>query len=274
MPVRWNLLDVYITHNSGGINITGYGPLANVSGPPKFKPENIVLLANGHCGSTCTIFSEFMTKQAGVKTIAMGGRSNKNPMRAVGGVKGREVYDMRQIQQIARNAIAWTPSLANSSLKHFQDDYLFSRFGRSRVNFRNGLRQNDDSGIPLQFLYEEADCRLYYTPEMTFDITFVWKVAADAQWGNSDKCIGRNADSRKHEDHGVTSRLGTARLHVSHADALKQLEAFERSFSLKTDSKLMATDSCKHKGPRLSVTATRNILSFGDRNFSMNTENT
>jgi len=77
---RWNLSDVFIPANSGGINVTGYNSLANVTGPPKFKPENIVIVTDGYCASTCGIFTEFLTQQAGVKTIAMGGRSNKDPI--------------------------------------------------------------------------------------------------------------------------------------------------------------------------------------------------
>ena len=48
----------------------------------------------GYCASTCTIFSRFMTDQAGVKTVAIGGRPPSSPttpatqMQAVGGVKG------------------------------------------------------------------------------------------------------------------------------------------------------------------------------------------
>lgn len=53
-----------------------------------FKAEDIVIVYDGYCASTCTIFSELMRQQAGVKTIALGGRPNKDIIQAVGGVKG------------------------------------------------------------------------------------------------------------------------------------------------------------------------------------------
>jgi hypothetical protein len=176
---RWNLSDVYVPYTSGGIDVTGYGPLANVTGPPKFAPENIVLVTDGYCGSTCTIFAEFMTQQAGVKTIAMGGRSNKNPIQAIGGVKGVNNFQMGYIQSAAQYAIRYDRSLNSSILREdYYSDIVFSRATGYSVNVRDGLRQNDTSGIALQFIYEEANCRLYYTPEMTVDITALWRAAA------------------------------------------------------------------------------------------------
>ncbi|KAJ4369800.1 hypothetical protein N0V83_005564 [Neocucurbitaria cava] len=237
---RWNLSDVHISYSSGGINITGYGPLANVTGPAKFKPENIVIVTDGYCASTCTIFSELMTQQAGVKTIAMGGRSNKNKIQAIGGVKGVNNYQFGYIQQLAQYAIRYTPSLNTSILKtDYYSDLPYNRATISPgVNVRDGLRQNDTSGVALQFKYEEANCRLYYTPEMTVDITSLWKAAADAQWGNSGKCVSGGNYGQKREAHEVTANLRPRRIQVSQATALKKVQAFENSFSLETECKM------------------------------------
>lgn len=236
---RWNLSDVHITWSSGGIYISGYGPLANITGPPKFKPENIVLVTDGYCASTCTIFSEFMTKQAGVKTIAMGGRSNKNKIQAIGGVKGVNNYQFGYIQQLAQYAVRFDPSEKTAPLKKdFYSDIPFNRAsGSPGVNTRDGLAQNDTTGVALQFVYEEADCRLYYTPEMTVDITALWRAAADAQWGNSKKCVGANYGQKRGVDE-VTTQLTRRRMEVSQNVAMAQVEAFESSFALETECKM------------------------------------
>ena len=104
---RWNLSDVHIEYNSGGINITGYGPLANVPREAPFKPENIVILTDGYCASTCTIFSELMTKQAGVKTVVLGGRTNTEPIQAIGGVKGTNNFQYAFIEAQVEQAIEY-----------------------------------------------------------------------------------------------------------------------------------------------------------------------
>jgi hypothetical protein len=245
---RWNLSDVYVPYVSGGINVTGYGDLANVTGPPKFAPENIVIVTDGYCASTCTIFSELMKQQAGVKTIAMGGRSNKNPIQAIGGVKGVNNFAMGYIQQTVQYAVRFDPSLNESILmEDYYSDIVFSRAvgGGGAVNTRDGLRVNDKSGVALQFQYEEADCRLYYTPEMTVDITALWKSAADAQWGNSGKCVsgarqssGAKRAAPKATNMKVTSKLTPPVGKVRIADVDNRMHAFEKSFELETECKL------------------------------------
>lgn len=234
---RWNLSDVHITYSSGGINIHGYGPLANVSKQRPFKAENIVILTDGYCASTCTIFSEFLTKQAGVKTIAMGGRSNSNPIQAIGGVKGTNNFGYSYIQALAQTSvyIAEDQATYNSSvLQQYNDEIVFNRAAAGPgINVRDGLKYKDDSGIALQFIYEEADCRLYYTPEMTVDITAVWKAAADVQWGSKGQCVKKYA-SGKRGLRGVTKKLGRRHLKISQAAAKQQQTRFDKSMELKT----------------------------------------
>jgi hypothetical protein len=236
---RWNLSDIYIPFFSGGINVTGYGPLANVTGPPKFKPENIVILTDGYCASTCTIFAELLTQQAGVKTIAMGGRSNKNQIQAIGGVKGVNNYGFGFIQSAAQSAVRYDKSLNSSILReNYYDDIVFLRTTSPGVNCRDGLRQNDTSGIALQFIYEEANCRLYYTPEMTVDVTAIWKAASDAQWGNSGKCVSTGRYGQKRNVNEVTTKLSRRRVQVARATAMQRVQALENSFSLETDCRM------------------------------------
>ncbi|EUC36269.1 hypothetical protein COCCADRAFT_34277 [Bipolaris zeicola 26-R-13] len=240
---RWNLSDVFTPYSSGGIYVSGYGPLANVTGPPKFAPENIVLLTDGYCASTCTIFSELMTQQAGVTTIAMGGRSNKNPMQAIGGTKGVNNYQFGFIQQTAQYAITFDPSLNSSILREdYYRDLVYSRSAGSGVNSRDGLRVNDTSGVALQFIYEEADCRLYYTPEMTVDITAVWRAAADAKWGDKQCVAGGNYSDEKRDVSKVTTKLSPPKglVRIAAAEAVNHVQAFENSFTLETECKLNA----------------------------------
>ncbi|KAF2463622.1 peptidase S41 family protein-like protein [Lindgomyces ingoldianus] len=239
---RWNLSDVLITYNSGGINITGYGIYSNASSnPPPFKAENIVILTDGYCASTCTIFAELMKQQGGVKTIAMGGRSNKNPIQAIGGVKGTNNYAWNYIQNLGQQAVEIAPEgqdeKYNTTFKPFYANIPYNRAATNPgANVRDGLRQNDTSGVPLQFIYEEADCRLYYTPEMTVDATAIWKAAADAQWGGKGNCVTGGGYGTKREAHEVTTSLKPRRVSPrAQASLLQQFEAFEKSFVLQTD---------------------------------------
>ncbi|KAJ2975380.1 hypothetical protein NUW58_g8371 [Xylaria curta] len=93
--MQWDFNDPLNTINSTfgfGTDITGYRSRANFT-RPFAAPENIVILLDGYCASTCTLFSQFMVHDAGVKTIALGGRpSKKGLIQGVGGVKGHRVY--------------------------------------------------------------------------------------------------------------------------------------------------------------------------------------
>ena len=89
---RWNLTDVLTPINSGGIYVSGYLERANITQQP-FAAENIIIVTDGYCASTCTIFAELMRQQAGIQTVILGGRPNTGIAQAVGGVKGTNSLD-------------------------------------------------------------------------------------------------------------------------------------------------------------------------------------
>lgn len=63
------------------------------------------------------------------------------------------------------------------------------RSSASVANVRDGIREGDASQTPLQFVYEPADCRIYYTPEMTVDITAAWRAVADSAFNGINHCV-------------------------------------------------------------------------------------
>ena len=103
--IRRNLSDVLAPLNGGGIYITGDGNLTNVTKP--FAAEDVIIITDGYCASTCTIFSELMRQQVGIKTIAMGGRSRHGISQAVGGVKGTNDFPWDYIQNLVQVAYAY-----------------------------------------------------------------------------------------------------------------------------------------------------------------------
>ena len=55
--------------------------------------------------------------------------------------------------------------------------------GQASLNLQNSLAQYDPDFTPQQFVYEAADCRLWWTLPMIFDITQVWSTVAAQGWG-------------------------------------------------------------------------------------------
>ncbi|KAF9629447.1 Peptidase S41 [Lasiodiplodia theobromae] len=200
---RWNLSDVLTPFNSGDIWVTGYGEgVKNATQP--FKAEDIVVMTDGYCASTCTIFSRLMQDLAGVKYVAMGGRSpsssSSTPItQAIGGVKGTNNWPWDYIQYNVGLAYSYANTTEQdyfdtTSLADYNDQLPFLRAAAGtayNVNFRDGIKKDDfEERTPTQFVYEPADCRVYWTREMTVDVTAAWKAVADSAWGYGEsKCV-------------------------------------------------------------------------------------
>ena len=205
--------------NSGGIYVSGYLNRSNITTQP-FAAEDIVVVYDGYCASTCTIFSELMTTQGHVKTIALGGRPNKDIIQAVGGVKGTLTanriiasYDRLTKYYIGTNDFPYSYILYGVELpfkiQHYHDaDYYNTtalgaysdlplwRSTDSVVNARDGIGPHDPTQTPLQFIYQPADCRIYYTADMIVDETAVWKTVADVAFkGQTGHCVAGNYGS-------------------------------------------------------------------------------
>lgn len=192
--MRWNLNDNLTTTNSSfglGIEISGYGTLSNLTQP--FASEDIIILYDGVCASTCTIASEMLRLQGGVKSIAFGGRPEEGPIQGVGGIKGSQVLNWINVyefnQWALENAVDITAD-QTAALERY-NLLAINRSSASAVNVRDQiLRDNVDDGLPAQYVVEDVDCRLYWTADMITDITAVWKAAADAAFNGAECAYG------------------------------------------------------------------------------------
>lgn len=213
--IRWNLSDVFTPLNSGGIYISGYLERANVTEQP-FAAEDIVLVTDGYCASTCAIFAELMTDQGGVRTVNLGGRPNTAATQAVGGVKGTNNFPWTYILELASYPFAFNylhsdDYYANDTVLGAYGDLPFWRAASTpNVNSRDGIRRGDEEQVPLHFVYQEADCRLFYTPAMAVDQTAAWKTVADVAFNGLDGCVAGGGYGKR----GVSS----ARVHRARSD--------------------------------------------------------
>ncbi|KAI0408309.1 hypothetical protein F4802DRAFT_549300 [Xylaria palmicola] len=191
--MEWDPANPVLTRQAFGTDITGYGRRKNFT-RPFGAPENVVLLYDGYCASTCSIFAQFMRHGAGVKSIAMGGRPRKGLIQGVGGVRGAQVYPFRQVGVLAEIARSYTedPALVEE-LKRLDDTYVTSRspYQVPVVNVRDAVLPGElESGVPTQFVTELADCRLYWTESMVQDTAEIWKAAALAAFQRGECAAG------------------------------------------------------------------------------------
>lgn len=165
-----------------------------------------------------------MTSQGGVKTIALGGRSQPGIMQAIGGTKGANDEDSYGIFSMAFEVLGasnsslldeWEPTIFNKyTLLPFERSYGIS------FNVRNAYLPGDDT--PLQFVYQPADCRILYTPAMIVDETAIWKTVADSVWGGGagNACVagGFDADGTNKTSSAGTRDVKERQMHAPRRD--------------------------------------------------------
>lgn len=185
--------------NSNPVSIldqSGFKFLNPPAGDPPFAAENIVMFSDGLCGSSCASFHEELKNIAGVKAIAVGGRPQEGAMQTIGGSKGGEVIPLNTIPLSLQTMMNLTAPLGIDSLddesltKLANPDVLLTRAGdySSRIQVQDQIRKGDESGTPLQYIYEDADCRIFYTTKMLLEPETAWEAAWSAYTDDS-KCV-------------------------------------------------------------------------------------
>ncbi|BAE66546.1 unnamed protein product [Aspergillus oryzae RIB40] len=193
----------YNMSNSNPVSIrdqTGFKFLNPPAGDPPFAAENIVMLSDGLCGSSCASFHEELKNIAGVKAIAVGGRPQEGAMQTIGGSKGGEVIPLYTIPISLQTMMNLTAPLGidtlddNSLTNLANPDVLLTRAGdsSSRIQVQDQIRKGDESGTPLQYIYEDADCRIFYTTKMLLEPESAWEAAWSAYTDDS-KCVKDSA---------------------------------------------------------------------------------
>ncbi|CEJ82043.1 hypothetical protein VHEMI02135 [[Torrubiella] hemipterigena] len=190
-----------------GLTIAGYGN--KTGGVQPFDANNIVLLYDGYCASTCTIASELLKRQGGVKSVVFGGRPTRDAMQGVGGVKGAQVLTYSSIYDYIKNGRGLSRN--NADLKEFAryNTLADSRTIYAGINVRDAvIEEHVADGLPSQFVYEAADCRKYWTKDMLTDITNVWKATADSAF-NGAACVQGGIQRGNDEARTVVPRVAT-----------------------------------------------------------------
>ncbi|KAI9050054.1 hypothetical protein LZ554_006199 [Drepanopeziza brunnea f. sp. 'monogermtubi'] len=220
-----------------GMDITGYGARKNFTQP--FPAANIVMLYDGTCASTCTLFSEMMRNQGGVKSVALGGRPGTSQIQAIGGVKGAQSLSFNPLYTDAQFFLqpAGTPNAMATSAQKTVLQRLTnlpqSRSLDNGINFSDHiLAANVQDGVPAQFVREDADCRLFYTPAMMQNVTAMWQAAADAAF-NGKPCVAGGISKPSN----VTARALPQTTNRQMAAAMVQAASNARSYLQRVQAK-------------------------------------
>ncbi|KAF1828840.1 hypothetical protein BDW02DRAFT_593007 [Decorospora gaudefroyi] len=239
-------------------NFSPIGFLANANEtatPPPFDPQNIVMLLDGMCSSTCALAAELLKNQGAVRTIALGGRPQPGPMQGIGGTKGAQVFSWDDIQLRMQatfflgspaQQMEWVESdvgrTAFASQIFTRSAYVNGRVAGG-VNLKDNLRLGDTSATPLQFMFEAADCRMWVTSAMVTDVTAVWAGVADRMFrtNGSSACVEGSTRDPSSVSGGGQLRGGDGRLIEASAAVVAVVGGPSVDLRSSKDSKLSST---------------------------------
>ncbi|KAH0559692.1 hypothetical protein GP486_003789 [Trichoglossum hirsutum] len=170
--------------------VYGYG--ANPAPPnaaPPYAAEDIIILSDGICDSSCALFMEMMHHEAGVRVVVAGGKPSTGPMQAPSGSRGSRSYatyvldaNIDFIQLLLADQNSPEVNFLPNRTQALDVDVTFAS-----INLFDQVRKGET--IPLQFAYEAADCRIFYTPQTAYNYTALWQYAADAIWNKPNLCV-------------------------------------------------------------------------------------
>ena len=173
---------------TSGIVVYGYGN-RSATDPQPFAADQIILLSDALCSSSCATFVELMHHQGGARTVVAGGRPDLGPMQFASGSRGAQAYynvDLDadiEVAKILNSSIASVPQDSNDI-----DFYI----NYAQFNIKDSIREGED--FPLQFGYEAADCRIFYTTWTVYNFENLWNYVIDAFFRNPELCINGAAN--------------------------------------------------------------------------------
>lgn len=182
-----------------------------------FKPENILIITDGVCASTCTTFVNLMTNVGGVRAVSFGGRPRLEPMQAMGGVRGAQSFSFASLDTIIALGLAnvnanqelLTPEQLSLGIATVPNSTALPYYIPSgNFNLRNAYQEGDDD-LPLQFQYQASDCRLFYTADSIQNPEKIWTQAKTAVWDNKG-CVSNSTGGKGSLDDRNKNKSGNS----------------------------------------------------------------
>ena len=129
---------------------------------PPWPAQNIAILTNGYCGSTCALTSRLLQEDFEVRQVAVGGYADQ-PM-AFSEFAGGQVYQHSSLVSAAFRVEALNESYVPQSFKSNAALSFTVREAYSKTK----------PNVPLEFDYTPATFRIDLTKENLFKPNVIW----------------------------------------------------------------------------------------------------
>ena len=104
-------------------------------------------------------------------------------MQAVGGTRGAQLYTTVDLDEDIEVAEILNETLSDS----LPDRGAGALINFAEFNIKDAVRQGEN--FPLQFAYEAATCRIFYTTHTVYNYVNLWNYVIDAIWRNPSLCV-------------------------------------------------------------------------------------
>jgi hypothetical protein len=149
-----------------------------------WSAEDIVILTDGICGSTCSLFVEMM-KNVGVRSVVVGGTPQQGPMQATSGTRAAAQYSGDELLYDFVDAIRFNSSVQALFPRALNDTGMALLY--TGLSLRDQIRRNES--VPNQMLYLPANCRIYWTLANFHNYTRLYMDAHDAIFVDNSRCV-------------------------------------------------------------------------------------
>ena len=108
-------------------------------------------------------------------------------MQAPAGTRGAQDYTFSPFDGDLDEDINFAISINSTAHDAFPDLLEDVYINYASLNLRDQIRPNQT--VPLQFVYEAADCRIFYTLRNIYNYTLLWHDTFYVAWINSSLCV-------------------------------------------------------------------------------------
>ncbi|KAM4057847.1 peptidase S41 family protein ustP [Hirsutella rhossiliensis] len=174
--------------------IRGHGAaLGDINKTLGYGPEDVLIITDGYCHLSCAAFVDLLSHIAKVRTVVFGGRPQLGPIQGIRGVRGGNVVQFSALAELAREVVS--TEATNHTTTNLTGDWFTdadrelaktklpgfdASFGLARsVNFQNKYYM-DNGNLFLQFDYQSAECRLFFTADNVNSPATAWAAAKKA----------------------------------------------------------------------------------------------
>ncbi|TKA40886.1 hypothetical protein B0A54_07798 [Friedmanniomyces endolithicus] len=189
---QYNLSSEVFDNDALGMDYPACYYNSTCNSAPAWAGSDIILLTDGLCDSSCSLFVELMTQIVGVHTVTVGGRPDPGPMQIASGSRGASAYSSDLLDYDV-SIVSVEDTVDNTTLSGAYDTDTGMHIYYAGVNLRDQIRAN--STIPNQFLYLPSECRIYWSMANWYDSKRLWHDTWNAIYNDTSLCVAGSTNA-------------------------------------------------------------------------------